>query len=80
MTTLWDWLSIALFIVLSITYLDRSANTNVAKGHFLAYLPPALLLAGANYAGNSGHPVWATLALMLAVGHYIRVIRPFPFQ
>lgn len=80
MITLWDWITIALFIVLAITYLDRSANTNVTKWHSLAFLPPALLLAGSNYIGNNGYPILAALAIIVAVGLYIGVIRPFPFQ
>jgi hypothetical protein len=73
MQTAWDWITLALFCALAVLFLQRSVGPARRGDHPLAYLPPSLGCAGANWLGNEGRPVWATVVLLVTLG-YIAIV------
>jgi hypothetical protein len=77
MTTAWDWLAVALFIALSVTYLERSVKPGRADDRIYHYLPPAGAFAAGNWLGNNGHTWLAASLLAAGAVFFLSVIRPF---
>ncbi|MFZ5667771.1 MAG: XrtV sorting system accessory protein [Pseudomonadota bacterium] len=77
MVTLWDWLTVSIFIGLAITYLNRSIGEVVPSDRIVHYIAPAALLALANCLGNDGREYLATVAVMCATGIFLYLIKPF---
>jgi len=76
MQTVFDWLSILVFGCVAALFLHRSIGDE-RKDTMLAYVPPALGCAVANYFGNHGMSM-ASLVLLIAVtGYVIFVLKPF---
>lgn len=76
METVYDWLTVALFCVIAVIFLQRSVGPERPGDSILRYVPPAAACAGANWLGNNGHHVWA-IALMVGVaGYMLIVLRP----
>ena len=76
MTTAWDWLAVAFFVALSVTYLERSVKPDRAD-RIPHYRPPAAAFAAGNWMGNNGHPWLAAFLLAAGVLFFLLVIRPF---
>ncbi|WP_068072794.1 XrtV sorting system accessory protein [Novosphingobium lentum] len=76
MKSVFDWLTVAIFIGIALIYLQRSVGDRPAHDAVWKYLPAAGGCMLANYVGNSGMPMVAT-TMMLAVLIYVwLVIRP----
>lgn len=54
MTTVFDWLTMAIFCVLVVIFLQRSAGERPEHDVMWKYLPAALGCMIANYIGNHG--------------------------
>ena len=76
MTTVFDWLTVAIFAVLAVIYLQRSAGTRPAHDAVWKYLPAAVACVIANQVGNAGRPLPATLLMFGALAYIWFVIRP----
>lgn len=77
MQTVYDWASVLLFCAIALTFLHRSlAPVPVRPDPMIAYLPPVLGCALANWLGNSGAAAPAVLALCASAAYYIWVLRP----
>ena len=76
MTTVFDWLTVAIFAVLAVIYLQRSAGTRPAHDAVWKYLPAAVACVIANQVGNAGWRLPATLLMFGALAYIWFVIRP----
>ncbi len=76
MTTVFDWLTVAIFAVLAVIYLQRSAGTRPAHDAVWKYLPPAVACVAANQIGNADWTLLATLLMFAALAYIWFVIRP----
>lgn len=80
MSTVYDWVSIAIFAALIVLFLQRSAEDGPEVDSIWHYLPPSIGCAVANYLGNEGNS-WAAIAALAGTLFYIwRVLRPFAFR
>lgn len=78
METIFDWLAVAIFAGIVVLFLQRSMLEEPGDGGILAYLPPAVGCALANYAGNEGQGILAILIFAATLGYIIFVLKPFP--
>jgi ABC-type Mn2+/Zn2+ transport system permease subunit len=78
MTTIYDWLSLAIFAGLIVLFLQRStsegSDTDVS---LLYYLGAGVGCAVANYLGNSGQDIIAVLLLVATVAFIFYFLKPF---
>lgn len=72
MTTVFDWLSMAVFAGLIVLFLQRSTD-ETPKDKLWQYLIPSVGCAVVNFLGNEGHTVIAVL-LLLSVLIYIHIV------
>ncbi len=79
MQTVYDWVTIAIFAGLIVIFLQRSVGPSAIEDDSVwRYLPPAIVLAVANYLGNEGYAVPAWLAIGAALSYIQLVLKPFP--
>lgn len=77
METVFDWLTVGIFGILAVIFLQRSIGPRPAHDRMINYFPPAVGCMAANYVGNEGWAV-ASIAIMVGVLAYIWfVIKPF---
>lgn len=76
METVYDWLTVALFCAIAITYLQRSLVPLARRDPMIGYLPPAIGCAVANWLGNEGHAIWAIALLGISAVYYWHVLKP----
>lgn len=76
MTTVFDWLTVAIFAGLAVIYLQRSVGERPAHDAVWKYLPPAAGCMAANQVGNAGWPLPATLLMCGALAYIWFVLRP----
>lgn len=77
MNTIYDWVSVAIFGVLAILFLHRSAGPQRPGDRTIYYLPPAAGCAGANYLGNNDQKSMAIALTVAVVGYVLFVLKPF---
>jgi hypothetical protein len=77
MTTIYDFVTIAIFGGLVVLFLQRSVEPNRKQDTILHYLPPAVGCAVANYLGNHGQGTIAIFIVVAIVGYVIFVMKPF---
>ena len=66
-----------IFAGLIVLFLHRSMSPGEPKDHLWQYLPPAIGCAIANYIGNQGNGVLATVILVVVLGYILLVLKPF---
>lgn len=78
MSTIYDWVTLAMFAGLIVLFLERSSHDE-PPDTIWHYLPPSVGCALANYCGNKGWDVVA-IALIAGVAAYVYfVLKPrFP--
>lgn len=76
MQTIHDWLSMALFCLIALTFLQRSLHKPPFPDPMIRYIPPAAGCALANWLGNEGYGLPAIATLALAAGYYWHVLKP----
>lgn len=75
METVWDWLSMAIFVALAVLLLQRSvADEMVDK--IWHYAPPSIACAVANQLGNNEQELLAVLLLVATVIYIFLVLKP----
>ncbi|KTR85303.1 hypothetical protein GGR39_000058 [Novosphingobium fluoreni] len=76
MTTVFDWLTVAIFAALAVVYLQRSVGPRPAHDAVWKYLPPAAICMIANQVGNGGWAVPAAILMFGAIAYIWFIIRP----
>jgi hypothetical protein len=77
--TIFDWISIAIFSGLIVLFLQRSSLA-VPRDHLWQYLAPSAGCAVANYFGNEGHWIIATLLIAAILAFVWFVLKPFNLE
>lgn len=77
MSTIYDWLTVAIFAGLAVVFLQRSIGERPAHDTVIKYLPPSLACMGANYVGNEGMAIPAVILMVAALVYIWFIIRPF---
>lgn len=77
MTTAHDWITLILFSILLVIFLQRSTGPAVRGDHILLYAPPAIGCAVANYLGNHDNEVLALLLEFAVVTYVIVALKPY---
>lgn len=78
MTTVFDYLTLAIFAGLIVLFLQRSVDPNAPKDHLWQYLAASCGCALVNYLGNEGYTIPAVLLLVGTLMFITYVLRPFP--
>jgi hypothetical protein len=79
LSTIYDWVSLAIFAGLVVLFLQRSTGESAEKdASLLYYLGAGVGCAAANYFGNAGQHVVAIALLIATVGFIIYFLKPFP--
>lgn len=76
MSTVFDWLTVGIFAVLAVIYLQRSVGSRPAHDAVWKYLPPAVGCVVANQIGNAGWALPAAVLMFGAIAYVWFVIRP----
>lgn len=77
MKTVYDWVTLTLFCLLALVFLQRSAGPSMPGDPVIRYLPPALACMAANALGNAGHDLAAIAVLAVTVGYMAFVLKPW---
>ena len=81
MSTVYDWVSLAIFAGLVVLFLQRSTGESAEKdASLLYYLGAGVGCAAANYFGNEGQHVVAIALIIATIGFVIYYLKPFPTQ
>lgn len=78
MTTIYDFLTIAIFAGLIVLFLQRSVGDVPPGDHLWQYLVAAVGCAVANYLGNEGYPVFAVAMIVAVLAFIVYVLKPLP--
>lgn len=78
MTTVYDWLTVALFAGLITHFLAYSVKPEAEDIPFGHYLLLSVVCAAANWLGNHDWELAAVLLLLAGVGYAYRYLRPHP--
>lgn len=77
MTTVFDFLTLAIFAGLIVLFLQRSVDPNAPEDHLWQYLVASCGCALVNYLGNEGHTIPALLVLGGTLAFIFYILRPF---
>ena len=77
METIYDWLSVAVFGVLVVLFLHRSAQDREPTDTIYHYAPPAIGCAVANYLGNHDQGPLSIVLLVAVLIYIVMVLKPF---
>ena len=77
MTTVFDYLTLAVFAGLIVLFLQRSVDADAPKDHLWQYLVASCGCALGNYVGNEGYTIAAVLLLVATLAFITYVLRPF---
>lgn len=75
MSTIYDFVTLGLFAGLAILFLQRSMEGS--RDRMIAYAPPAVACALANWLGNQSYHIPAALTLVAGVAWTVVVLKPF---
>lgn len=76
METVYDWVTVAVFVGLAVLFLQRSSE-EVPRDKIYHYLPPAVGCAVSNYLGNEGHMVPAVVVIVAVMAYIFHFLKPF---
>ncbi|MFK3891075.1 XrtV sorting system accessory protein [Sphingomonas sp. NPDC079357] len=75
METVYDWVTLAIFAGLVVLFLQRSMADD-HQDSMIAYLAGAAMCALANYLGNDGHDLLASLLIVANLAFILLVLKP----
>jgi hypothetical protein len=80
MSTVFDYLTMAIFAGLIVLYLKRSSDGHDEPQHdqIWQYFVAAVGCAVANYVGNHGYPIIAVALIVATMMFIVYALRPFP--
>jgi hypothetical protein len=76
MTTVFDWLTVAIFAAIAVLFLQRSTQDEPGDTMW-HYLPPTIGCAVANQFGNNGYTIIATAMMVAVLMYLIYLLKPF---
>jgi hypothetical protein len=76
METVYDWITVAIFIGMVVLFLQRSTQEEPSD-KLIQYLPPALGCALANYVGNHGQGPLSAAIVVAVLIYIVLVLKPF---
>ena len=76
MSSVYDWVTVAIFAGLIVLYLKRSEAEHL-RDSLWQYLAASLGCAVSNYLGNEGHHVLAVALIAVTIGYVLLVLKPF---
>ena len=77
MSSVYDWVTMAIFGGLVVLFLQRSMGPTHPADRIYHYIPPALGCAVANYLGNNDHRMAAIVLVIAVVGYILLFMKPF---
>ena len=77
MKTPYDFITVAIFAVIALVYLQRSLAPPPRNDHTFQYVLCALGCAGANWLGNEGHDALAIPLILATAGYFLVALKPF---
>jgi hypothetical protein len=77
MSTIFDWVTMAIFGGMVVLFLQRSMGPSRASDTIFHYFPPALGCAIANYLGNHDQRIAAIALIIAVVGYILFALKPF---
>ena len=77
MSTVYDFLTIAIFAGLIVLFLQRSVGDGPTEDHLWQYLVAAIGCAVANYLGNEGYALPAVFMIVGTLAFIYYVLHPF---
>jgi len=77
MQTVFDWLSVLLFGVLALTFLQRSVKRPTFSDPILSYIPVCIGCVLGNWLGNNGYAFLGAFVITAAAAYTFFIIRPF---
>jgi hypothetical protein len=77
MSTVYDYLTMAVFAGLIVLYLQRSVGDGPYRDSMWQYLVPSVGCATANYLGNEGYGLAGVLVFVATLGFIYYVLKPF---
>ena len=75
MSTVYDWITVAVFAGLIVLFLQRSVQSEQVDTIW-HYLPPAAGCAFSNWLGNEGYAFFAVAVLGLSIGYILFILKP----
>jgi uncharacterized membrane protein len=78
MSTIYDYLTMAMFAGLIVLFLQRSVADEPPQDYLWQYLVAAVGCAVADYLGNEGYGLPAVLVIVAVLAFTLYVLRPFP--
>ena len=79
MTTMFDFITMAIFAGLVVLYLQRSIDQDEHKDHLWQYLLASIGCAIANYLGNQGMILAGAVLIVADLAFITHVLQPFSF-
>ena len=76
METVYDWVTVAVFVGLAVLFLQRSSE-EVPRDKIYHYLPPAVGCAVSHYLGNEGYMVPAVVVIVAGMAYIFHFLKPF---
>jgi asparagine N-glycosylation enzyme membrane subunit Stt3 len=81
MSSIYDWVSLAIFAGLIVLFLQRSTGEQAEQDvSLIYYLGAGVACAVANYAGNHGQDVIAIVLLVATVAFVTLYMKPFKIK
>lgn len=78
MQTVYDWMTMAVFCVIAVLFIQRSIGPEIEGDRMINYLPPTIGCAVANYFGNKDNHLIAVPLLAITIFYVVKVLKPFP--
>jgi len=75
--TIFDWVTVAIFVGMVVLFLHRSTQPGPPKDHIAQYLPPAVGCAVANWFGNQHQEQIGAAIVIGVIAYVLLVLRPF---
>jgi len=75
----YDWLSLAIFVGLSLLFLHRSLDEARQGDHPIKYIPAAFGCIATDFVGNAEQSFLAWLIAAVTVGYIVWVLKPLEF-
>ena len=77
MKTIYDFVSVGIFVFVAFVYLQRSVKRPPWKDNTFDYVLCAVGCAGGNWLGNEGYQAAAIALLVLTAIYFVVRLRPF---
>ena len=76
METVYDWVTVAVFVGLAVLFLQRSSEEE-PRDRIYHYVPPAVGCAVSNYLGNEGYMIPAVAVIVAVMAYIFHFLKPF---